>query len=162
MAMSPTFALAHVFLPNLVKLKNASTIVGVVERREKFFFDQLWNQAHVEHVVALHAELRGEYRFGVIDLPAPREMGEAYFAAIVAKTGDASWGKLFLLEHDYVLSTKTERTMVSEREGQRHTKHFEGPKLTGDKAVDAKAFVDAIMELFVPTKVTGSTERKWS
>jgi len=162
MAMSPTFALAHVFLPNLVKLKNAATIVGVIERREKFFFDQLWNQAHVEHIVTLHAEQRGEYRFGVIDLPAPREMGEAYFAAVVAKTGDASWGKLFLLEHDYVLATKSDRTFVSEREGTRHSKLFEGPVLTGDKAVDAKAFVESIMEVFVPTKVTGATERKWS
>ena len=39
MAMTPTFALAHVFLPNLVKLKGAATVIGVIERKEKFFFD---------------------------------------------------------------------------------------------------------------------------
>jgi len=159
--MTPAFALAHVFLPNLVKLKGAATIQGVIERREKFFFDQVWNQAHITHAPFLHSETRDVYRIGVIDLPAPKEMGEAFFAAVVAKASDPGFNKFFLLEHDYVLATKSDRTLVTERDGQRHTKHFDGPVLSGNKETDAKAFVEMLMETIVPTRVNQPTERKW-
>lgn len=159
--MSPTFALAHVFLPNLVKLKGAATVVGVIERKEKFFFDAVWQQAHIEHAPFLHAQQRDPYKIGVIDLPPPKEMGEAYWVGFVTKKTDPSFGRYFTLERDYVLATKSDRTLVCERVGQQHTKHFEGPPVTGDQEKDAAAFVDAFMELIVPTKVKDKEDRRW-
>ncbi len=165
--MSPTHALAHVFFPNLVKLKGAATIVGVIERKEKFFFDAVWSQAHLTHSPMLIAQERSSsdntktYRVGVVDLPAPNDLGDAHFVGIVVDKKDPNSGRFFLLEHDYVLAKKADRTLVTEREGTRHTKHFEGPVLTGDKETDAKAFIDAFMELLIPMKVAQKEERRW-
>lgn len=145
---SPTNAIAHVFMPNLLRTKGAQTILGVVERKEKFFFDPVWNQAQVTHDVTLHLNTeRDPIRIAVIDLPPPKEMGDAYFVAIVGHKTDHNYKKYFLLEYDYVLSTKSDRTMITERDGNRHVKHFEGPPITGDKAVDAEAFADALVPL---------------
>jgi hypothetical protein len=154
MAQSPSFALANTFLPNLVKLKGAATVVSSIERREKVFFDQVWNQAHITHNPNLLSQGRDPYRIGVIGLPAPKEMGEAHMVAVVVKIGDPQFSRYFMLEHDYVLAKKADRTVVCEREGSKHTKHFEGPVLTGDLAKDGVAFIDAFMELIVSTKVT--------
>ncbi|HVK87577.1 MAG TPA: hypothetical protein VM513_25845 [Kofleriaceae bacterium] len=153
MAMTPTFALAHVFLPNLVKLKGAATVVGVIERREKFFFDQVWSQAHVEHAPFLLSAARTDYRIGVIDLPPPKDLGEAFFFAIVVNARDTSYARVFTLEHVVVLAKKADRTLVCERYATKHTKHFDGPVLTGNKETDATAFIDAFMELILPTRV---------
>ena len=161
MAMTPNYALAHVFLPNLVKLKGATTVVGVIERKEKFFFDPVWGQAHVEHTPFLLSKMSHAYRMGVISLPALTEMGEASFVGVVVKTGDPQFGRYFTLEHDYVLSTKSNRTLICERDGTKHTKHFEGPVLTGNNDVDALAFIEGFMELIVPTNVTPKIDRQW-
>ena len=161
MAMTPTYALAHVFLPNLLKLKGAATVVGVIERKEKFFFDAVWAQAHVEHTPYLHSQIRDPYRIGVVNLPPPADLGEAYFVGIVVNKQDPQIARYFTLEKDYVLAKKADRTLVCEREGTRHTKHFDGPVLTGNNDTDAQAFVDAFMELLVPTKVTQKTDRQW-
>ena len=158
--MTPAYALAHVFLPNLVRIKGATTVVGVIERKEKFFFDAVWSQAQVEHQPFLLAQTRSGYNVGVVGLPAPSEMGEAYYAGTVSKPGELGYVRYFLLERDYVLATKADRTLLTEREGNRHTKHGEGPALTGNHDTDAVAFVDAFMELIVPTKVT-KPDRSW-
>jgi hypothetical protein len=148
MPSSPSHAIAHVFMPNLLRTKGAQTIVGVVERKEKFFFDPLWEQAYVKHDVFMHLNTkRDPIRIAVIDVPPPKEMGEAYFIAIVGHKTDSNYKKYFLLEYDYVLSTKTDRTMITERDGSRVVKHFEGPPITGDKMVDADAFADALAPL---------------
>ena len=165
MAMTPEYALAHVFLPNLFKLKGAATIVGVIERKEKFFFDAVWGQAHLEHLPFLYSTERdsptASYRIGVVDLPPPKELGEAFYVGIVANKKDPTMGRYFTLEKDYVLKTKSDRTLVCEREGQKHTKHFDGPVLTGNKDTDAVAFINGFMELLIPTKVTEKKDRQW-
>lgn len=154
---SPAYTLAHVFLPNLIKLKGTATVIGAIERKEKVFFDALWQQAYVTHNPTLVAQKREPYRIGVITLPPPKDMGEAHMAAMVVKNGDASFFRYFTLEHDYVLKTKSDRTLVCEREGSgaasKHTKHFDGPPVTGTADADAAAFIDAFMELIVPTRV---------
>ncbi|MBA3452038.1 MAG: hypothetical protein H0T42_02945 [Deltaproteobacteria bacterium] len=161
MAMTPEYALVHVFLPNLVKLKGAATVIGVIERKEKFFFDPVWGQAHIEHVPFLLSQVREPYRIGVVDLPPPKELGEAFYVGLVANKKDPTMGRYFTLEKDYVLKTKSDRTLVCEREGAKHTKHFDGPVLTGNKDVDAAAFIEAFMELLIPTKVTHKKDRQW-
>ena len=154
MAMTPAYALAHVFLPNLIKLKGHATVMSALERRDLIFFDGLWAQAHITHNPYASSQLRDPYRIGTITLPAPTEMGEAHMAGLVVKANDPVFMRYFTLEHDYVLAKKVNRTVLCEREGQKHSKHGDGPALTGTNEVDAKAFIDCFMELIVPTKVT--------
>lgn len=145
MGITPNYALAHQFLPHLIRTKTPNTVIGVMQRKEKFFFDALWNQGQVDHAAQLATYERAGYRVGVMDFPKPKEMGEAHMAAMVVD--NAGNARLFLLEHDYVLATRSDRTFITEREGPRHTKHLVGPLLTGSFEADAKAFVDAVMRL---------------
>ncbi len=161
MAMTPAYAVAHVFLPNLVKLKGGATVISAIERKEKVLLDQVWTQAMVTHTPELLATSRESstspiqsFRIGVIGLPAPKEMGEAHMAAIVVKIGDPAFVRYYTLEHDYVLKTKSNRTVLCDREGQKHSKHGDGPAITGSFGTDANAFIDCFMALLIPTTVT--------
>ena len=153
MAMTPAFALAHVFLPNHTKLKGPGTVVSALERKDKAHLAPVWQQAYVTHEPKLWTGVRDPYRIAVIDLPAPKEMGEAHLVAWVINKSDPGFARYFLLEHDYVLAKKTHRTGLAEMVGKDHKKHGDGSPVTGDFAVDAPAFVDCFMELLVPTKV---------
>ena len=153
MAKSPTHTLAHVFIPNLVKLKGAATVISALERNEKSFLDQLWSQAFVKHDPEIAAVTRDPYRIGVFTLPAPKDLGDAYMVGLVVKKGDPVFARHFTLEKDLVLAKNTERTVLCEREGQTHRKHGDGPALTGAFATDSVAFINAFMELIVPTRV---------
>ena len=152
--MTPAYALAHVFLPNLIKLKGTVTVMSAIERRDLIFFDGLWNQAFVAHNPYVWSQARAPYRIGTITLPPPTEMGEAHMAGFVIKANEPLYLRYFTLEHDFVLATQTTRTVLCEREGQKHSKRGEGPALTGNREVDAMAFADSFMELITPTKVT--------
>jgi hypothetical protein len=154
MAMTPAYALAHVFLPNLLKLKGHATVVSAIERRDLVYFDPLWAQAHITHNPHVTSEARDPYRIATMSLPAPTEMGEAHMAGIVIKSNDPSFLRYFTLEHDYVLAKQANRTLLCEREGQKHSKIGDGPVLTGNAGDDARAFVNCFMELMIPTKVT--------
>ena len=160
MAMSPTYALAHTFLPNWVKLKGAATIVSALERKDLIYFDPLWQQAYVTHNPYIFTAHREPLRIAIITLPQPKtmEMGEAFMAAIVVKTTDASFAKYYLLEHDFVLAKQSNRTLLTERDGRNHIKHGEGPALTGDPATDTAAFLDAIVKVASATP-TGQLPR---
>jgi hypothetical protein len=144
--------IAHVVLPNLMKLKGAATLVSAMERRDASPFAQVWQQTGVNHTPVVAAKERGDWRFGVMTLPKPNEMGEAHMCAFVAKKNDAAITRYFTLEHDYVLATKTTKTVLCEREGQRTVKKGDGPAITGDFTTDSNAFVDALMEIISPTK----------
>ena len=142
--------IAHVVLPNLMRLKGASTLVGAMERRDASPFAQVWQQTGVEHSPQVVAKERDGWRIGVMSLPKPSAMGEAHLCAFVAKKNDAAITRYFTLEYDYVLATRTEKTIVCEREGQRTIKHGDGPAVSGDFQEDASAFVDAIMKVVAP------------
>jgi hypothetical protein len=150
--------IAHVVLPNLMKLKGASTLVSAMERRDVSAFAQVWSQTGVEHTPQVIAKELDQgnviWRIGVMSLPKPNEMGEAYMCAFVAKKNDAAITRYFTLEYDYVLATKSTRTIIAEREGQRTTKHGDGPPISGDFMADASAFIQAILEVMSPTKVS--------
>jgi len=143
-------AIAHVVLPNLMRLKGASTLVGHIERRDLSPFTQVLSQTGVDHNPQAIAKEHNVWRIGVLSLPKPKEMGDAFMCAFVAKKNDAAITRYFTLEHDYVLKTKTERTLVCEREGNRTIKHGEGPPVTGDFIADASAFVTAVMQVVDP------------
>jgi len=154
MASTPAYALAHVFFPNLLKLKGHATVVSALERRDLVFFDPLWAQAQIAHSPYVWSQTRDLYRIATMTLPPPREMGEAYMVGVVIKSNDPAFMRYFSLEHDFVLAKQANRTVLCEREGAKHARRCDGPALTGDHEADAKAFVDCFMELIVPTKVT--------
>jgi hypothetical protein len=154
MAMTPSYALAHVFLPNLMKLKGHATVMSALERRDLVFFDPLWVQAHIKHNPFVTSQQRELHRVATISLPPPSEIGEAYMAGIVVKANDPGFLRYFTLEHDFVLAKQANRTVLCERVGQKHSRIGDGPELTGNQEIDAKAFMDCFMELILPTKVT--------
>jgi hypothetical protein len=159
MAMTPAYALAHVFLPNLLRLKGHATVMSALERRDLIYFDPLWAQAQVAHnpfVLTQHREsMSGDkFRIATMTLPVPTEMGEAHMAGIVVKANDPAFLRYFTLEHDFVLAKQASRTLLCERSGQKHSRIGDGPALTGNAEADAKAFMDCFMELMIPTKVT--------
>jgi len=156
MAMSPNHAIANIFLPNLVKLRGASTFVSSIERQDYTFFEQIWTQAHVTHRPAMAAKViesglsKGTYRCATISLPAPKDMGEAYLFGLVVKKNDAQFARMFTLDKHYVLKTNQDGTMIVEREGARQIKHGDGPALDAKGEPDAAAFVDAMMIVIEP------------
>jgi hypothetical protein len=145
--------IAHVILPNLMKLKGVATLVSAMERRDASLFQHVWTQTGIEHVPHLAAKERDAYRIGVLSLPKPTQMGEAYLCAFVAKKNDPAITRYFTLEHDFVLSTRTERTMLCERDGSLMRKLGEGPPITNDFQTDANAFTDAVMTIVQPGTV---------
>jgi hypothetical protein len=143
--------IAHVVLPNLMKLRGVAALVSAMERRDASLFQQVWTQAGIDHVPQVAAKERDAYRIGVLSLPTPQQMGEAHLGAFVAKKNDAAIARYFTLEHDFVLATRTDRTMLCEREGTVMRKLGEGPAVTGDFQTDANAFVDVIMKIVAPS-----------
>src|SRR5689334_12263316 len=65
MAMTPTYALAHVFIPNLLKLKGTATVISSLERKEMTYLDPLWAQAYVTHNPQIATVQRDPYRIAV-------------------------------------------------------------------------------------------------
>lgn len=137
--------IVHLVLPNVMKLKGAASLISSMERRDASPFAHVWQQTGVEHTPQVIAKEKDNWRIGVMSLPKPSELGEAYLCAFIAKKNDPSVQRYFTLEYDYVLATKTSKTIVCEREGQRTVKKGDGPEFTGDFQTDASAFVDAIV-----------------
>jgi hypothetical protein len=156
MAMSPNHALANIFLPNLVKLRGASTFVSSIERQDYPFFEPVWAQAHVTHRPALAAKViesglsKGTYRCATLSLPPPKDMGESYMFGIVVKKNDTAFARIFTLDKNYVLKTNQDGTLVVERDGARQIKHGDGPAVGASGEPDAAEFVLAMMSVIEP------------
>ena len=144
--------IAHIVLPNLLKLKGAGPIVTAMERRDVSMFQSVWDQCGVQHKPEVMAKDKDAWRLGVMSLPTPKEMGDAHLVGFVAKKNDVAITRYFTLEHDYVLATKATRTQLCERIETRMRKLFEGPAVTGDFQADATKFIEAIMDVLEPKK----------
>jgi hypothetical protein len=153
MGVTPEYALAYTFLPNMLKLKGLPTVMSAFERRDLVFFDPLWAQASLAHNPFVYTEARQEYRVAVLTLPPPKQVGEAFMAGIVIKSNEPMFMRYFTLEHDYVLKRQADRTVLCERESHKHNRISDGPILTGNKEVDTKAFLESFMGLMIPNKV---------
>lgn len=137
--------IAHVVLPNVMKLKTVATLISAAERRDASAFAQVWQATGLTFAPQLMAKEKDDYRFGVMSLPTPTQMGEAYLCAFIAKKSDPSVTHYFTLEYEYVLAAKQAKTVVCGRDGARTVKYGDGPAITGDFQADATAFVDAIL-----------------
>jgi hypothetical protein len=146
--------IAHVILPNVMKLKGASTVVSAMERRDVSIFAHVWQQTGFDHTPQVLAKERNEtWRIGVLSMPAPSAMSEAHMVAFVAKKNDAAITRYFTLEYDFVLATKATRTILCEVDRGKTTKHGEGTPITGDFATDAGAFIEAVMHIISPISI---------
>jgi hypothetical protein len=155
--------IAHVILPNVMKLKGAATLVSGLERRDVTPFAHVWEQTGVTHTPQVVAKERDVWRMGVLSMPTPSEMGEAHMVAFVAKKNDVGVARYFTLEYDFVLRTKEARTIIKEKDGANFTKRGnEGPPITGDFQVDASAFIDAIKRIVDPLPSEQPPPRDWS
>src|SRR4051794_24836579 len=94
--------IAHIVLPNFLKIKGAGPIVSAMERRDASMFQSVWDQSGVVHKPEMLAKDKDAWRIGVMSLPPPKEMGEAHLCAFVAKKNDVAITRYFTLEHDYV------------------------------------------------------------
>jgi hypothetical protein len=139
--------IAHVVLPNLMKLKGAATMVSAIERRDTSMFQPVWTSTGVEYTPQVIAKERDVWRVAVMSLPEPTEMGEAHLCAFVAKKNDAAITRYFTLEHDFVLATRSTRTVICEKDGSKFTKRGDGPPVTGDFLADTSAFIEAILAI---------------
>jgi hypothetical protein len=147
MALSPIHALAHTIVPNWLRIKGPATVMSALERKDLIYLDALWQQAYVTHNPQIHTTTRGDHRVAVLSLPPPKDMGDAHMCGFAVKKTEPGTAKYFLLEHDYVLSTKQNRTIITQKEGRDSIKHGDGPALTGDFAVDAPAFLARFMNI---------------
>lgn len=142
------YAVAHTVMPNLMKMKGIALVVSAIERKDPAMFDHVWTQ--VPHKPEMATVYRGNYQIGVVTLPKPSQMGEGHMCAFVAKKGQTTVARYFLLEHTYVLATKSDHTILSERDGAKQVQRGAGPKLTGELAADTTAFADAVMLIVEP------------
>src|SRR5437588_11183255 len=94
-------SIAHVILPNVMKLKGAATLVSGLERRDVTPFAHVWAATGVEHTPQVVAKDRGVWRIGVISMPKPTEMGEGRMTAFVAKQRDVGSAGCVTLERDF-------------------------------------------------------------
>lgn len=148
---SALYQIAHVILPNIMKLKGAPVVVSAIERRDVSIFSHVWEQTGIAHTPQILAKERFDtWRIAVMSLPPPQEMGEAYMVAFVAKKNDAGVQRYFLLEHDFVLATKSTRTALCELDRGKPTKYSETPPITGDFQTDASEFIEAIVRVLAP------------
>ena len=136
--------IAHLILPNVMKLKGASTLIGAMERRDASPFAHIWQQTSIEHTPQVVAKEKDDNRIGIMTMPTPTSAGEAHMVAFVAKKNDAGAPRFFTLEYDFILA-KQGKTLLCEVEGKSITKRGDGPALSGDFQTDANAFVDAII-----------------
>ena len=140
-----------------MKLKGPAVLVSAMERRDASIFQQAWTAAGIKHTAFVSAKERGDWRVGILQMPKPEQMGEAHMVAFVAKKNDAAISRYFTLEHDYVLATKTTKTVIKEKDGSLFTKRRDdGPAISGEWNADSNAFFEAIMEIVSPPeKVDG-------
>jgi hypothetical protein len=158
MALSPINALAHTIFPNWLRIKGPATAMSALERKDLVYLDSLWQQAYVTHNPQIYTVQRDPYRVAVVSLPAPKDMGDAHMCGIAVKKTEPGTAKYYLLEHDYVLATKQNRTIITQKEGRETIKHGECPAPTGDFAVDAPAFLVRFMNV-LETGPTGTLPR---
>jgi hypothetical protein len=86
-------------------------------------------------------------RVGVLTLPTPRDVTEAYLAAVVGKTAEPPYLRCFLWEKSESLFDDKPRTVISEWAGTEHRNYGQGPPFTGDLTRDSGEFVARVLAL---------------
>jgi len=143
--MSPRYLIAHMLLPAFLREQSGTLVHEAIARGDDEFFIPVWMRAGIRFSPRLLDMSRGDFRIGVMTLPTPREMTEAYLAAAVSTASDPDHMRYFLLE------AGPSGTIIGEWTESTHSNFGAGPPLTGNLAVDSDAFVERVIQICAPT-----------
>jgi hypothetical protein len=144
---SPRYIAEHMLMPRFVRESGYPTVMAAIQRRDADFFIPVWMQAGFRFSATLLFTERDDWRVGVITLPQPRAITEAYFAAVVCRISDPSYGRYFLWETAESIFDQRQYTVIGEWKESSHGNFGEGPPFTGDLVNDHAAFVDKIIDI---------------
>jgi len=133
--------------PRFLHEKGAAAVLDAIEREDDDFFIPVWMTAGFRFSpVLIHLD-RGDLRIGVITMPMPREMTEAWLGAVVGKRSDPTYLRYFLLEMSIHVLDQTPATVIGEWAGSTHRNHGGGPLTTSDLVADCAAFVARVEQI---------------
>jgi hypothetical protein len=146
MGFSGRYMAAHLLLPRLVASAGARRVLDAVEQKDEAYFVPVWMEAGFRFRPSfVHAQHAG-YRFGVLTLPKPQEMTEAYLGLVAGKLDASDFGRYFTLEHSINFATPSEAaTVIGEWRDGTHFNHGPGPRPTGDLSSVAWELVQAVV-----------------
>lgn len=147
---SPRYIAAHFLLPKLFEMRGASAFLAAIERSDAHWLDQVWGQAGFRFTPRYLVASHGPWRLGVITLPRPQAMTEAYLALVVGRLDDEGFGRLFLLEQsvDFVEGGGTKpATVVGEWRDGKHFNYGTGPTPSGDLTADTWSFAERALRV---------------
>jgi hypothetical protein len=144
---SPRYLAAHLLMPRFLREQGASVVLDAIERGDADFFLPLWVNAGFRFTTRPSYSAHGGLRVGVLTLPMPREVTEAYLAAVVGKTAEPAYLRYFLWEKSESVFDDKPRTVISEWAGTEHRNYGQGPPFTGDLTRDTGEFVARVAAL---------------
>lgn len=142
---SPRYLAAHLLMPRFLREQGAATVLDAIERGDADFFHPVWMNAGFGFATRPSYRAQGGLRVGVLTLPMPRDVTEAYLAAVVGKTAEPAYLRYFLWEKSESLFDDKPRTVISEWAGTEHRNYGQGPPFTGDLARDSEEFVARVV-----------------
>ena len=143
---SPRYIVAHMLLPAFLREQGASAVLDAIERGDDAFFIPVWTRAGMRFSPRFFHVIHGDFRAGVMTLPMPREMTEAYLVAVVGKRSDPAFLRYFLWESGDS-ADQGQRTVIGEWSGAAHSNYGSGPPFTGDLANDRAAFIERVVQV---------------
>jgi hypothetical protein len=144
---SPRYLAEHMIMPRFLRETGFGNALAAIQRRDADYFIPVWMKAGFRFSPTLLFTERGDWRVGVLTLPQPREITEAYLAAIVGRISDPTHGRYFLLETAESIADKRKHTVLGEWNETRHGNFGEGPPFTGNLPSDQAAFVDRVLDV---------------
>lgn len=134
-------------MPRFLAEKGATATLDAIEREDDDFFIPVWMTAGFRFSpILIHLD-RGDLRIGLITMPMPREITEAWLAAVVGKRSDPAYLRYFLLEMSIHVMDQSPATVIGEWAGSTHRNHGGGPLTTSDLAADCAAFVARVEQI---------------
>ena len=144
---SPRYLAAHLLMPRFLREQGAPAVLDAIERGDADFFIPVWANAGFRFTTRPTYRPQGGLRLGVLTLPMPRDVTEAYLAIVVGRTADPAYLRYFLWEKSESVFDDKPRTAITEWAGTRHRNFGEGPPFTGDLARDSAEFVARVAGL---------------
>ena len=144
---SPRYLAAHLLMPRFLREQGAPAVLDAIERGNAEFFQPVWMEAGFRFTTRPSYRAQGGLRVGVLTLPMPREVTEAYLAAVIGKTADPAYLRYFLWEKSESLFDDKPHTVISEWATSGHLNYGQGPPFTGDLAKDTDEFVARVAAL---------------
>jgi hypothetical protein len=132
-------------MPAFLREQGAAAALNAIECGDDAFFIPVWMRAGIRFAPRFFHATHGEFRVGVLTLPMPREMTEAYLAAVIGKRGDPAFLRYFLWESSDSASDQGSGTVIGEWAEARHSNYGPGPPFTGDLVNDRAAFIERVL-----------------